>query len=44
MIVDLIIMATVAGSTILGYRTGFMSTLFKTIGYIAGGVLGLYLS
>lgn len=44
MIVDLIIVATVAGSTILGYRTGFMSTLFKTIGYIGGGVLGLYLS
>lgn len=31
MIVDLIIVATVAGSTILGYRTGFMSTLFRPL-------------
>ena len=44
MIVDLLIIAIVCGSAALGYRTGFMSTLFKTLGYIAGGVLGIYLS
>lgn len=44
MIIDLLITAAVVASAIIGYRTGFMSTLFKTLGYVAGGVLGLYLS
>ena len=44
MVVDLIIAACMLASAFLGYRNGFMKTLFGTIGYVAGGLLGLYLS
>ena len=44
MIIDLLIGVSVIASAYFGYRNGFMKTLFKTIGYVAGGLLGLYLS
>ena len=44
MLVDLIIVAAIIASGYLGFRNGFMKTLFSTLGYLAGGLLGLYLS
>ena len=44
MIVDLIIAAALLFSAVLGYRNGFIRTLFKFIGFVLGGVLGIYLS
>jgi uncharacterized membrane protein required for colicin V production len=44
MIVDLVIAAALLFSAVLGYRNGFIRTLFKFIGFVLGGVLGIYLS
>jgi uncharacterized membrane protein required for colicin V production len=44
MLVDLIIVVALSASAYLGFRNGFMKTLFSTLGYVAGGLLGLYLS
>lgn len=44
MVVDILIVVALIASAILGYRNGLMSTLFKSIGYLAGGLLGFYLS
>jgi uncharacterized membrane protein required for colicin V production len=39
---DLIIAVAIIFSAVMGYRNGFIRTVFKLIGYIAGGVLGIY--
>jgi len=44
MIVDLIIAVALLFSAVLGYRNGLIRTLFKFIGFVLGGVLGIYLS
>jgi uncharacterized membrane protein required for colicin V production len=44
MIVDLVIAAALLFSAVLGYRNGLIRTLFKFIGFVLGGVLGIYLS
>jgi uncharacterized membrane protein required for colicin V production len=44
MLIDLLIAIALATSAYFGFRNGFMKTLFGTIGYISGGLLGLYLS
>lgn len=42
MLTDIIIAAALIFSAVLGYRNGFIHTVFKFVGYIAGGVLGIY--
>ena len=42
MLTDIIIAASLIFSAVLGYRNGFIRTVFKLIGYVAGGVLGIY--
>ena len=42
MLTDIIITAALVFSAVLGYRNGFIRTVFKLIGYVAGGVLGIY--
>jgi uncharacterized membrane protein required for colicin V production len=42
MLTDVIIAAVLIFSVVVGYRNGFIRTIFKLIGYIAGGVLGIY--
>ncbi len=42
MLTDIIIVAALIFSVVLGYRNGFIRTIFKLIGYVAGGVLGIY--
>jgi uncharacterized membrane protein required for colicin V production len=44
MFVDIVIAAALLLSLISGYRRGFISTLFETIGYLLGGIFGLYAS
>ncbi|CAB4541332.1 unannotated protein [freshwater metagenome] len=44
MLVDIIIAASILVTGIIGYRNGFIRTLFKFIGFVLGGVLGIYLS
>jgi len=44
MLVDLVIAVAAIASAYIGFRNGFMKTLFRTIGYVAGGLLALYLS
>jgi uncharacterized membrane protein required for colicin V production len=44
MLVDAVIAIAILVSAIIGYKNGFLRTIFKFIGYIAGGVLGIYFS
>ena len=44
MVVDLVIALALLFSAVLGYRNGLIRTLFKLIGFVLGGVLGIYLS
>jgi uncharacterized membrane protein required for colicin V production len=44
MLLDLVIAAAVLISGVIGYKNGFIRTIFKFVGYIAGGVLGIYFS
>ena len=44
MLVDLILLLLAGIALFTGYHRGFLRTLFSTIGYIGGGVLGLTLS
>ena len=32
------------GAVMRGFKTGFLATIFRTVGYIVGGVAGLYFS
>jgi len=41
MIFDAVVLITVLVTAIPGYKLGFLQSLFKTIGYIAGGVIGV---
>jgi len=41
---DLTVLLLVAITALSGFRNGLLQSLFKTIGYIAGGVLGLAIS
>lgn len=44
MTVDVVIALALTFSLISGYRRGFISTLFESIGYLLGGIIGLYAS
>ena len=44
MVADLVIILALVFSSVIGYRNGLIRTLFKFIGFVAGGVLGIYLS
>ena len=44
MIVDIALALLALGALKLGYSNGFLATIFRTLGYIAGGVAGLYFS
>lgn len=44
MFTDLIIAVAVLISIVSGYKNGLIRTIFKFIGFILGGVLGIYLS
>jgi uncharacterized membrane protein required for colicin V production len=41
---DLIVLLIFIGTGLSGFRNGLLQSIFKTIGYIAGGVLGLAIS
>ena len=42
MIIDILIALLALGAIKRGYSTGFLATIFRTLGYIVGGVAGLY--
>ena len=42
MLVDAFIALAILASAAIGYKNGFLRTIFKFVGYIAGGVLGIY--
>ena len=44
MIVDIVLILAAIAALVTGFRRGFLQTLFPTVGYIGGGVLGLALS
>ena len=44
MIVDIVLALLAIGAIKRGYTTGFLATIFRTVGYIVGGVAGLYFS
>ena len=44
MIFDLLFLGFAIGAIIIGYKNGLIKTIFRTIGYIAGGVAGLALA
>lgn len=44
MLVDLVILGSLLATSIIGYRNGLIRTLFKFVGFVLGGVLGIYLS
>ena len=44
MLVDLVIFGSILATSIIGYRNGLIRTLFKFVGFVLGGVLGIYLS
>ena len=42
MIIDILLVLMALGAIKRGYSTGFLATIFRTLGYIVGGVAGLY--
>ncbi len=42
MIVDLLLVLAAVGAAYAGFHRGFLQSIFSTIGYIGGGVLGLW--
>ena len=44
MIVDGIFLLSILAAAISGYQSGFITTLFRTVGAVVGGVAGLYFS
>ena len=44
MFVDVALVLIALGAIMRGFKTGFLATIFRTIGYIVGGVAGLYFS
>ena len=43
-ILDLLLILTLLVSSVSGYRLGLLQSLFKSAGYIVGGLLGIYLA
>lgn len=43
MLIDIILILTAIGAVFAGYSRGFLRSLFTTVGYIGGGILGLWL-
>lgn len=43
MIIDALLILAAVGAVFSGFRRGFLQSIFSTIGYIGGGVLGLTL-
>ncbi len=44
LIFDVVVFISVLIAAISGYKLGFLQSLFKTIGYIAGGVAGVFIA
>tara|TARA_B110000503_G_scaffold48254_1_gene78605 strand:- start:17340 stop:17834 length:495 start_codon:yes stop_codon:yes gene_type:complete len=44
MLTDILIAITLIVTAVIGYRNGFIRTILKFLGYITGGVLGIYFS
>ena len=44
LIFDVVVFISVFIAAISGYKLGFLQSLFKTIGYIAGGVTGVFIA
>ena len=44
MFLDIALILLALGAVMRGYRSGFLATIFRTLGYIVGGVAGLYFS
>lgn len=44
MFLDIALALLALGAVMRGYRSGFLATVFRTLGYIVGGVAGLYFS
>lgn len=44
MFLDIALALLALGAVMRGYRSGFLATIFRTLGYIVGGVAGLYFS
>ena len=44
MFLDIALALLALGAVMRGYRSGFLATIFRTLGYIVGGVSGLYFS
>ena len=44
LIFDVVVFVSVFIAAISGYKLGFLQSLFKTIGYIAGGVTGVFIA
>jgi uncharacterized membrane protein required for colicin V production len=43
-VLDLLLILTLLISGVSGYRLGLLQSLFKAVGYILGGLLGIYLA
>ena len=44
LIFDAVVLISVLIAAVSGYKLGFLQSLFKTIGYIAGGVTGVFIA
>ena len=44
LIFDVVVLISVLIAAVSGYKLGFLQSLFKTIGYIAGGVTGVFIA
>lgn len=44
MVIDAVLLISFCLAIFFGYRRGFLQTIFSTVGYIGGGVLGLILA
>jgi uncharacterized membrane protein required for colicin V production len=44
LILDAVVLISLLIAAISGYKLGFLQSLFKTIGYIAGGVIGVFIA
>jgi uncharacterized membrane protein required for colicin V production len=44
LIFDVVVFISVLIAAISGYKLGFLQSLFKTIGYVAGGVTGVFIA
>ena len=44
MLVDIVLVLLAISAVVSGFRRGFLHTIFTTVGYIGGGILGLVLS